>query len=96
VRGAPAQVVGAHGEHDRRRRLAAEREEPIDELDLLVGAGPERERLLELVDQHGPRPACRHAVQARRQLLGGVGSRAQGDRAPRLGAGENAGRQCRQ
>ena len=89
-------MIGAHREHDRRRRLAAEREEPIDELDLLAGAGPERERLLELIDQHRPRrTAGRHAAQARRQLLGGVGPRAQGDRAPRLGAGEYAGRQRR-
>jgi hypothetical protein len=97
VRGAPSQVIGAHREHDRRRWLSAESEEPIDELDLLVGAGAERERLLELVDQQHPwRRAGWHAVQARRQFLGGVGPRAQGDRAPRLGAGEDPGRQCRQ
>ena len=97
VLGAAAQVVGADGEHDRRRRLAASASRRSMNSACSSASAPSVNISSNWSTNttSGASPAGtrrRRAGQLRRRAL----ARAQRDRAPRLGTGEHAGGQRRQ
>ena len=96
--GAAIEMIGTDGEHHRGVGLVRDVEQAGDELVLLAALGAGGECLLELIDEHDPRPTRRTACLVERagQLPGGVWAGAEDGRAPRLGPGEYAGGQRRQ